>query len=483
MKPMLYVILAAVLFAAPALAREIRTIEWKKDYPEPAPPKDTSEWGLHIQRSMSMLATSTPQHRKTVRILFYGQSIVGQKKWPDAVMARVKERFPHVDIVYDNRAIGGFSSQYLVHTARSDMYPFYPDLVIFHVYGAHHRYQDIIHTLRSRTTAEVAIVTDHLGAREYVGGELKDPGWWKTFMRGTMVPAVAEEYNAEYLDVTTPWIQYLKSNELDSQALLKDGVHPNDHGCFLMSRLVERRLVHRPESPDDEWKNLVTTCEVGEDVTFHDGKLTLEFEGNRVVALPAPGEHAAALEVRIDGKKPSEFIECYTHTRTSGCPGVEWPALLHVEFDALPLVEDWVLTVDEVEKANTDFTFHVEGSKTGPDGSGNSKEKFVSESGRVVIEPEMWMNLERDRKFKGIPIEPGFEVKWSVVPMFLDRYEPVEVVDPSREYLTTLVQNLPNGKHTLELTVVGEGTPRLRALRVHTPPVNRPMEILANPPR
>jgi hypothetical protein len=47
--------LLATLFA-PALA---------DNYPKPKPPKDTSQYGKHFQRSMTLMATSTPQKRNT----------------------------------------------------------------------------------------------------------------------------------------------------------------------------------------------------------------------------------------------------------------------------------------------------------------------------------------------------------------------------------------------------------------------------------
>jgi hypothetical protein len=45
------------------------------------PPKwlgNTNDHGRGIQRTMTLLATSTPEQRNTVRILFYGQSITEQ---------------------------------------------------------------------------------------------------------------------------------------------------------------------------------------------------------------------------------------------------------------------------------------------------------------------------------------------------------------------------------------------------------------------
>jgi len=458
--------------------------QWEQDYPEPAEPASRQGWGRHIQRSMSRLATSTPQDRHQVRILFYGQSIVASKKWTDAVVADLRERFPDADIVYENRAIGGFSSQYLVHAAEADVFPFHPDLIIFHVYGAHNDYQRLIHKFRSRTTAEVAIVTDHLGSKEFDGNEVLDPGDWKTFMRGTMVPRVADAYDAQLIDITTPWIRYLKTHQLPSQALLKDGVHPNDHGCFLMSRLVARELVHRPDlSPSPKTNEMVRTYRVGKDVQFAEQKLTLRFDGNRVDLLPTAHSGPGEFRVRIDGRSPATFPQCYTHTRTSRCPGVAWPALLHVQWNTLPLMEDWTLTVQEVRQPNSDFTFKVVGSKTGFDGKGTSTKNFVSDSGRVVIPPRMWMNMERDYNFKKIPLEPGFQVTWSVRPMFVEKYAPPAAVDPAKEEDVVLFQGIDAGEHTLELQWTGDGSPPVQELRTHTPPVDRPFEIVANPPR
>jgi len=458
--------------------------QWEQDYPEPAPPANRENWGRHLQRTMSLLASSTPHDHNQVRILFYGQSIVASKKWTDAVVADLKTRFPHADIVYENRAIGGFSSQYLVHAAEADVFPFHPDLIVFHVYGAHNDYQRLIHKFRSRTTAEVAIVTDHLGSKEFDGEKVIDPGDWKTFMRETMVPKVAQAYDAQLIDITAPWIRYLTAHQLPSQALLKDGVHPNDHGCFLMSRLVARELVHRPDLPvSRQSSEMVRSLRVGEDVRFDGGKLTLPFDGNRVDLLPASNPGSGEFRVSIDGRAPSSISGCYTHSRTSRCPGVAWPALLHVQWNTVPLIENWTLTVQEVREPNSDFSFEVVGSKTGFDGKGNSTETFVSESGRVVIPPRMWMNMERDYKFKKVPLEPGFEVKWSIRPMFVESYNPPAEIDPTRENNVVLVQGLQPGEHTLELEWLGEGEPPVRELRTHQPPVDRPLDLVANPPR
>ena len=113
---------------------------------------------------MRLLSESRPAHRNTVRVLFYGQSITAQR-WSQEVERSLRTRFPHADLVVENRALGGYPSQLLVKTAETDLYSFYPDLLIFHVYGAHDKYDDIIRRVRERTTAEILLQTDHLTTR------------------------------------------------------------------------------------------------------------------------------------------------------------------------------------------------------------------------------------------------------------------------------------------------------------------------------
>ena len=99
--------LSAILFAAslafaqdpathlaplPGNASTAPTSTTSAQWPAPAAPADMTGWGAHIQHAMSMLATSTPEHRNRVRILFYGQSITdGFIDWDasEAVLERL----------------------------------------------------------------------------------------------------------------------------------------------------------------------------------------------------------------------------------------------------------------------------------------------------------------------------------------------------------------------------------------------------------
>src|SRR5205807_1786374 len=173
----------------------------------PAPAQDKSQLGLHVQRTMTLLATSAPQHHHKVRILFYGQSITEQDWWKQ-VAADLRQRFPHADLEIENRAIGGFAAQLLIRPAEHDLYPFYPDLLIFHVYGSNQEYEQIIKNARSRTTAEVLMQKDHVTRwPPQVIDEKKDKGaWWDDLMNQHILPEIARKYDCGLVDIRGPWL-------------------------------------------------------------------------------------------------------------------------------------------------------------------------------------------------------------------------------------------------------------------------------------
>lgn len=105
---------------------------------------------------------------------------------------------------------------------------------------------------------------------------------------------------------------------------------------------------------------------------------------------------------------------------------------------------------------------------TGPDGKGNSKEKFTSTSGRLVIQPETFCFASTYQIFKK-PVPMGFKVTWRVYGTFQDEWRPQKTADPAKENLTTLVPGLPNGKHVLEIVPNGDGELPVRYLVVYQP--------------
>jgi hypothetical protein len=441
--------------------------------PSPFPPPkslgDVSTYGRNVQRTMRLLTTSTPEDRHTVRVLFYGQSITEQRWWK-IVADDLRTRFPNADLVIENRALGGHSSQLLVKTAEADLYPFQPDLLIFHVYGAHDKYEEIIRRVRERTCAEILQQNDHVTKPADLTEET-DPaklapnkGGWDAFMNHQFLPGVAQKYGTEFCDQRAIWKRYLTDYNLEPKALLKDAVHLNAHGEFLMAEAVKTHLRYDPQlgpSPAEAW---VKTYAIGKDVPLTDGRVVFEFTGNRV-DLIASGEGSA--EVSIDGKKPSEFSELYGFNRVSGYPGSNWPILLKVGSEKPLQVEDWTLTFKNTSGDLKAMQFELSGAKTGPDGASEVGQRFVSNSGRIVIEPDDW-NLAFCLKVFGPRLKDGDTAKWKVIPRFLDTAAFTASKDPAIENALTVAQGLPNTKHTLEVS--GDLT-HLVAIRVYTPPL------------
>ena len=411
-----------------------------KPYPPLPPAADDATFGAGVQRTMALLAKSTPQQRNRVRVLFYGQSITEQDWWK-RVAEDLRRRFPDADLEIENKAVGGFASQILSRVAEHDIPGFYPDLVIFHVYGAHDKYEEILRLIRTRTTAEILMQRDHVTKWPVEKPEQKDPMWWDHMMNDVFLPDFAKKYKCGLADVRGQWLDYLKTNGLEPKALLKDDVHLNDHGCFVMAEIVKRYLVYKPALLTEEAKNAVRTLPMGKE-----GRL--EFEGNRVDLV---GGKAAG--VLVDGKKPSEVPDCVAFTRTSLSQSFWGPALLRVSSAKPRVLEDWTLKVLEVDDKAERIRFSVSGSVTGPDGEGVSSERFESTSGRVVIEPGDWW-IKNIQQYTKKVIPPGFQVTWKAVLLG----------DPAAG---TVVQGLPNGKHVLEL----QGAEGVRAVRVYRPPM------------
>ena len=153
--------------------------------------EDTSEFGKNISRTMYLLESSTPAKKNTVKILVYGQSISEQKWWLD-VKDNLKSKYPNANIIMENRAIGGFAAQTLVKPMYFDVMPFYPDLILFHVYGSQFSYDTIVSEIRRLTTAEMGLQTNH-----GMPGLDSSKNNWDDYMSFIVMPKAAAKYKGK----------------------------------------------------------------------------------------------------------------------------------------------------------------------------------------------------------------------------------------------------------------------------------------------
>jgi hypothetical protein len=455
-------------------------------YPEPLPIEDEVFWGARVIRSATILATSCKDLHRPLNVLIYGQSIVQSQAFTEELETQLKAKFPYADISVTNKCIGGFGGERLIRTAVHDVYPRDPDLIVFHVYGGerHGELEQLFSNIRRYTTAEVLLLNHHLdNNRETIN---KAPFSYFRY--------IANKYNLELVDVSTEWVKYLFENEYKKMDLLRDHVHTNRHGAWLMASLVVRHLRFNPLFPSD-WINTVQTFflrtaydnsgpnplsftnepwrKINDMTVGESPKNTLKliFNGNRVDIVAGKLNDSiktGTARILIDGKPLSGQPELLSFTRPNDGPG--WPPIMRIGYQKPLLEEEWTLHIDKINADSTIHYFNVKGSRTGTDGAGNSAERFISKSGRVVIEPSDFMLNEIKKTFKESTL-PGFEIKWSAVPLYMEIYKHPITSDKNKLYVTTVVKGLRNGVHTIEIIPNGDGAVPIEAIEIHRPPM------------
>jgi hypothetical protein len=399
--------------------------------------------------------------------MFYGQSITAQA-WTQILQKQLAERYPTVQFEFRNAAIGGYTSPVLIRTADHDLYPWYPDLLFFHVYGPMDKYEEIVRRVRERTSAEIVIWTSHLNI---VSLDKPDEIETSHDERAEKIRAVAPRHNCMLIDLREKWRKHLADNGLAVKDLLRDAIHLNPQGCELYAKLIGEELVRAPELGDDDAASgTITTipADSPEVARGPDGSLTLRFTGNRVVAVSdGTGAADAKATVLLDGQAMDSRKELWAISRPSLGPAKIWmPAINNIAFEQPLLEEDWTLTcLPDSSPDGQKLHFRLQGSVTGDDGEGWNTERFVSRSQRAIIEPSDWQ-IAWTLGYRKATLPEGFTVTWHSYPMFTRQYTPTPAGTR-----TLLVQGCANQSHTLTLTPEG-GSLGIAAFIVHAPPIS-----------
>jgi len=421
---------------------------------------------VYIQRTMKVLEESTAEHPAHVRVLFYGQSITAQA-WTQTVQKQLQTRFPTVKFEFRNAAIGGYTSEILIRTADHDVYPWYPDLLFFHVYGPTDKYEEIVRRVRERTSAEIVLWTSHLSANEKADALLKQYD-----ARTLKILEVADKYHTLKIDLRKKWCDYLIANRLATTNLLSDSVHLKPAGCDVYARFIGEELVRVPGAAGDPASSGTITTVAAKDSAVtagKDGRLTLRFTGNRVVAVSdGTGAAGAKATVLLDGQPMDGVKELWAITRPSvGPAGIWMPAVNNIAFEKALVEEEWTLTcLPDSTPDGKKIHYRLQGSVTGDDGEGWNTERFVSRSGRAIIEPADW-RVAWTLGYRKATLPEGFKVTWKAYPLFTRVYEPKPA-----DARTLLLQGCSNQAHTLTLIPEG-GALGIGAFVVHAPAKQR----------
>ena len=458
---------------AGALALAVGTVRAQSVDQSLLPPADP--WALlAVQRSAALINASTPGRIYPVRVVIYGQSICLQK-WAFDLLRNLRAWHPQSRFITENRSISSFQMDYLLETANADIYPFRPDIIILQAYGFYGpggAWERIQREFRSRTTADVIMLSNH-PLRDY---ELTEPTVPGTIPHGTEAwlnyeagPALANEVGICRPDNRSGLKAYLTAAKLPVKAVLSDFIHFNDFGGDIQMALLRPYLCAPSFHPAlDPMNNarIQTHPLVAGGLDWVNGRLRLEFVGNRVDLIAAAGSPGRC-RVLVDGAPPTDLpsgMGYHRSARWAADPGYH-PGLLRVGFIRKPLLERWTLTVTGVDPDNPNsLQFEVSGAITGPDGEGISTHEFVSRSGRVRIAPGHWNHRARP------VVRVGDQLVWDAEERAVDLYGTGVVADPMVETSTTLIHDMVDGPHVLELIAEDASRPPpIAAVRVFHP--------------
>jgi len=428
---------------------------------------DTTNYGRYTSRTMHLLQSSTPEKPNTVKILVYGQSISVQDWWLE-VKRNIQSRYPAANLIMENKAIGGFASLMFCITVEMYVSTFYPDMVLLHIYGSNQLYDSVLYTIRSRTAAEVAIQTDHFTGENA----------WSDTMSYHFLPAMAEKYKCDLINIRDPWKKYLDEHQLTPKDLLKDEVHLNKYGEFLMAELIKPLFEYKSKFNADPF-GLCTTLVAGKDFNFSKKQWMIPFTGNRVDVVYLENHSPVKAKVMLDDRRPSEFQGTYFMTRPYASNGKAWPwnlpAMIHIEHQTPWIAEEWTCKFTEATAPYEDFSFEISGSVTGKDGSGRASEDFLSASKRVIItkgdcEAGGDWHLNRSFKVMKTTANPGDEVKWKTYSISTDVIQLETGLKMNGKAILTLFQGVPNTCHMLTITPVkGEEKMNIQEIKVYRP--------------
>lgn len=279
--PLLY-FLAALLFAPTATRADLMAdspVKFPKEgalpskFPPDAPVKDWEEpekdYSLFStpERSLNQITeiqketpkgkfTSPPadwmpltQTRRALtkggklRIMAVGDSIVNdtmRSGW----IAKLREAYPKAEISAKVYVRGGGGCQHYKEENRiaKVVVPFQPDLVLLG--GISQKdigsIREVIHQLRrALPKVEILLFTGTFGMTDLrVSEELAKAPYSGTGEYGKALKAFAAEEKCAYLDMTTPWAEYILSSKLHPHLFYRDVVHANEYGEQILSKIM-----------------------------------------------------------------------------------------------------------------------------------------------------------------------------------------------------------------------------------------------------
>jgi len=214
---------------------QIATIQAEMPKGKFTPPP--SDW-TNLQRTRHILTEGG-----TLRIFAMGDSIVSDTMRSDWV-AKLGEFYPKADIRATVYVRGGGGCQHYKEENRiaKHVIPRKPDLVF--IDGISQKDMDsireVIHQLRSALPeVEILLASGTFGTADPRSPEeLAKAPHSGTGDYGKSLKKLAVEERCAYLDMTTPWAEYIRSTNMHPHVFYRDRVHANEYGEQILSKIL-----------------------------------------------------------------------------------------------------------------------------------------------------------------------------------------------------------------------------------------------------
>jgi len=224
------------LFSSPCRSlAQIRMIQQEMPRGEFTPPPP--DW-KHLQRTQRLLTEAGE-----LRLFAMGDSIVNDTMRSGWV-ALLQEAYPRARIQAMVYVRGGGGCQHYQDADRVPKYilPHRPDLVF--IGGISQRdvasIREVIHQIRQgRPEVEFLLTTGTFGT-----ADPRDPATLATASHsgtgayGRQLKALAADERCAYLDMTTPWAEYIRSSHVHPHRFYRDAVHANEYGEQILAKIL-----------------------------------------------------------------------------------------------------------------------------------------------------------------------------------------------------------------------------------------------------
>lgn len=178
-----------------------------------------------------------------LHLLALGDSIVNdtmRSGW----LARLQEAYPKSAIEGTVYVRGGGGCQHYKNEDRiaKNVVARKPDLVF--IGGISQKsiedIRTVIHQLRKGLPeVEIILATGVFGTSDPRSAEeLSRAGYSGTGKYGKLLEKLAFEEHCAYIDMTTPWAQYIRSSKLHPHMFYRDAVHANEYGEQILSKIL-----------------------------------------------------------------------------------------------------------------------------------------------------------------------------------------------------------------------------------------------------